>query len=304
MTRWFLVLCLIALLYHRTSPMAVPILEAMDRIINELVEKAMNQIDGFNIMPLIDSQSVQMQATKEESLRFVPPMNRASYAKELAKCAEPGPNVHALVEATNGRPVDRLVESYRLLRTTWIYRRDDLDGVSETFQSAEDSLGALEREGDCEDVSVVMLSVSRVLQIPGRIVICMGKTPLEPGHAYAEVLIASDHERALPLLEYLSAAWGLARLPYREDSHGIWVRFDFEISSTHYGGGIVAYYIWPDGSTTEPPCLEPSLRHHDNTYASLHSPGGTSLTPPKDSQFGRRAVATDPGGHRVEQSSK
>ncbi|HBJ36440.1 MAG TPA: hypothetical protein DDZ51_17160 [Planctomycetaceae bacterium] len=252
MARWLFILILIILLYQRTSPIAVPILEAMDQVIDELVDEAMKRINGFDTFPLIDNQSVRPRAIDEESLRFVPPLNRLSYAKELAKCAEPGPNVHALVEATNGRPVDRLVESYRLLRTTWTYRRDDLDGVSETFQRAEDSLGALEREGDCEDLSAVMLSVCRVLKIPARIVICKGKTPLEAGHAYAEALIASDHERASAMLEYLSTAWGLARLPYREDSQGIWVRFDFEIPSTHYDGGIVAYYIWPDGSTTEP----------------------------------------------------
>ena len=42
----------------------------------------------------------------------------------------------------------------------------------------------------------------------------------------------------------------------------------------------------------------------DTTYASLLSAGGTSVSPPKDSQWGRRAVVADPDGHRVELSAK
>jgi len=42
----------------------------------------------------------------------------------------------------------------------------------------------------------------------------------------------------------------------------------------------------------------------DATYASLMSAGGTSVAPPKDSQWGRRAVVADPDGHRVELTGK
>ena len=38
----------------------------------------------------------------------------------------------------------------------------------------------------------------------------------------------------------------------------------------------------------------------DATYVSLLTAGGTSMTPPKDSPWGRRAVVVDPDGHRIE----
>lgn len=38
----------------------------------------------------------------------------------------------------------------------------------------------------------------------------------------------------------------------------------------------------------------------DATYTALLAAGGTSVGPPKDSPWGRRAVVADPDGHRVE----
>jgi lactoylglutathione lyase len=38
----------------------------------------------------------------------------------------------------------------------------------------------------------------------------------------------------------------------------------------------------------------------DATYAAVLVAGGTSVSPPKDSPWGRRAVVADPEGHRVE----
>jgi catechol 2,3-dioxygenase-like lactoylglutathione lyase family enzyme len=42
----------------------------------------------------------------------------------------------------------------------------------------------------------------------------------------------------------------------------------------------------------------------DAAYTSLLTAGGTSVAPPKDSQWGRRAVVADPDGHRVELTAK
>jgi lactoylglutathione lyase len=38
----------------------------------------------------------------------------------------------------------------------------------------------------------------------------------------------------------------------------------------------------------------------DPAYAALVAAGGASVSPPKDSPWGRRAVVGDPDGHRVE----
>jgi predicted enzyme related to lactoylglutathione lyase len=42
----------------------------------------------------------------------------------------------------------------------------------------------------------------------------------------------------------------------------------------------------------------------DATYASLLAAGGTSVNPPKDSPWGRRAVVSDPDGHRIELTAR
>ena len=42
----------------------------------------------------------------------------------------------------------------------------------------------------------------------------------------------------------------------------------------------------------------------DATYASILRAGGTSVAPPKDSEWGRRAIVADPDGHRVELTAK
>lgn len=38
----------------------------------------------------------------------------------------------------------------------------------------------------------------------------------------------------------------------------------------------------------------------DDAYTALLAAGGQSVSPPKDSPWGRRAVVADPDGHRVE----
>lgn len=42
----------------------------------------------------------------------------------------------------------------------------------------------------------------------------------------------------------------------------------------------------------------------DAAYASLLAAGGSSIAPPKDSEWGRRAVVSDPDGHRVELTAR
>lgn len=42
----------------------------------------------------------------------------------------------------------------------------------------------------------------------------------------------------------------------------------------------------------------------DAIYASLLTAGGTSVVPPKTSPWGRRAVVSDPDGHRIELTAK
>jgi len=43
-----------------------------------------------------------------------------------------------------------------------------------------------------------------------------------------------------------------------------------------------------------------AVEHVDDVFARLVEAGGKSLSPPKPSPWGRRAVVCDPDGHRVE----
>jgi predicted enzyme related to lactoylglutathione lyase len=67
------------------------------------------------------------------------------------------------------------------------------------------------------------------------------------------------------------------------------------------GGGVFELYPSPpDGPSTLGTRIGFSVPSLDATVATINEHGGTVISPPKDSQWGRRAVVADPDGHRVE----
>jgi lactoylglutathione lyase len=66
------------------------------------------------------------------------------------------------------------------------------------------------------------------------------------------------------------------------------------------GGVFELYALSPDGATTVGTRVGFSVPSLDAAMAALNDFPGAVLSPPKDSQWGRRAVVADPDGHRVE----
>lgn len=252
MSRRIIVLILLLLLYNRSSPAVVPLLEAMDAFVSQAMQMFRNLEVLEHNTPPIDEQNEAVKL-EVQSPRFIPIRFNPIYSRQLAACAQPGDAVIAFTKELDGSPLERLTEAYRILRTGWAYRPDNIDGVAETFQSAEDSLTALNLAGDCEDFAAVMMSFCQVIgPFSSRIVIRDGKTPESSGHAYAEVLVADSMEKATSLMDQLATQWESAKVKYREDEAGIWVSLDFQPPTSHFEGGPISYYILPDGRISSP----------------------------------------------------
>ena len=67
------------------------------------------------------------------------------------------------------------------------------------------------------------------------------------------------------------------------------------------GGGVFELYpASPDGPSTLGTRIGFSVPSLDTTIAALSAYPSVVISPPKDSQWGRRAVISDPDGHRIE----
>ena len=67
------------------------------------------------------------------------------------------------------------------------------------------------------------------------------------------------------------------------------------------GGGVFELYpLSPDGPSTLGTRIGFSVPSIDSAVAALSDYPGTVISPPKDSEWGRRAVVADPDGHRIE----
>ena len=67
------------------------------------------------------------------------------------------------------------------------------------------------------------------------------------------------------------------------------------------GGGVFELYpLSPDGPSTLGTRIGFSVSSLDSAVAALSDYPGAVISPPKDSEWGRRAVVADPDGHRIE----
>jgi lactoylglutathione lyase len=67
------------------------------------------------------------------------------------------------------------------------------------------------------------------------------------------------------------------------------------------GGQVFELYpLGDDAASTSSTRIGFAVPDVDATYAAVLNAGGTSISPPKASPWGRRAVVADPEGHRVE----
>lgn len=89
-----------------------------------------------------------------------------------------------------------------------------------------------------------------------------------------------------------------------------------ELESHTHGSGPMHYAFEGNDHTFEIyPLLEDNLPTHstrigfavecvDETFANAVAAGAEAVSPPKDSKWGRRAIVTDPDGHKVELTSR
>lgn len=90
-------------------------------------------------------------------------------------------------------------------------------------------------------------------------------------------------------------------LSFIRHSHG---NGPIHLASESAGQFFEIYPLTEEGAPTDATRVGFAVQSVDDTYASLLTAGGISVTPPRDSQWGRRAVVADPDGHRVELSTK
>ena len=107
------------------------------------------------------------------------------------------------------------------------------------------------------------------------------------------VIRSSDLERSAAFYRAL----GLA---LKRHSHGKGpIHYAFEEN-----GHTFEVYPLADGAkSTESTRIGFSVPSVDETFGRLLAAGGTETARPRDSEWGRRAVVTDPDGHRVELTS-
>lgn len=102
--------------------------------------------------------------------------------------------------------------------------------------------------------------------------------------------------RDLDLAELFYCALGLS---FTRHAHG---KGPIHLTSETAGHVFEIYPLTEPSMTTSPTRVGFAVSSVDDVYAALLAAGGTSVSPPKDSEWGRRAIVEDPDGHRVELS--
>jgi lactoylglutathione lyase len=109
-------------------------------------------------------------------------------------------------------------------------------------------------------------------------------------HLNLVVLRSRDLDRAQAFYEALG-------LSFVRHAHG---KGPIHLASEASGQVFELYPLGDDAASTSSTRVGFAVPDVDATYAALVNAGGTSVSPPKDSPWGRRAVVADPDGHRVE----
>lgn len=104
------------------------------------------------------------------------------------------------------------------------------------------------------------------------------------------VLRSRDLERAHSFYSALG-------LSFTRHAHG---KGPVHLASESEGQVFEIYPLIGDAVPTSSTRIGFSVGSVDATFDRLLTSGGTAVTPPQDSPWGRRAVVTDPDGHRVE----
>lgn len=117
--------------------------------------------------------------------------------------------------------------------------------------------------------------------------------PLESAICNLIVLRSRDLERAAAFYQALG-------LELKRHAHGTG---PIHLTSELPGHVFEIYPLSDEALPTSSTRIGFAVPSVDEVYLALLEVGGQSVSPPKDSAWGRRAVVSDPDGHRVELSS-
>lgn len=93
--------------------------------------------------------------------------------------------------------------------------------------------------------------------------------------------------------------YGALGLQFVRHAHG---KGPVHLAADLHGQVFEIYPLTPEDAPTRSTRIGFSVPSVDKAYARLLAAGGESASAPKPSLWGRRAVVTDPDGHRVELS--
>ena len=100
-----------------------------------------------------------------------------------------------------------------------------------------------------------------------------------------------------PAMARAAAFYSRLGLQFAQHQHGSGP----EHFAAELGSGVFELYpLSPDGPSTLGTRIGFSVPSLDATVAALSDYPGAIISPPKDSEWGRRAVIADPDGHRIE----
>jgi lactoylglutathione lyase len=98
-------------------------------------------------------------------------------------------------------------------------------------------------------------------------------------------------------LERADKFYSALGLTLKRHSHGSGPE---HLASQHAGQVFEIYPLDKDGLSTTAARIGFSVPSVDDTYSALLAAGGKEVSAPKLSPWGRRAVVSDPDGHRIE----
>lgn len=102
-------------------------------------------------------------------------------------------------------------------------------------------------------------------------------------------------------LRQAEAFYGALGLHFVRHSHG---SGPLHLASEEKGQVFEIYPLGEEEAPTSSTRIGFAVPSVDDAYRSLLAAGGKSLSSPKDSPWGRRAVVVDPDGHRVELTAR
>ncbi len=163
-----------------------------------------------------------------------------------------GEEVFNITGKTSGYNIEDACDVFNYVNMNWQYRYDK---NAEFFFGASQTIDSGYR-GDCDDYSIVMSALLKNMGFNTRVVTAYNESY---GHAYPELYIGSDRDKARRILDYIAERYPYAETVWYservlEDGQGTqyWLNFDWSGSNgyrhpggVYFQGACIIYY--PNG---------------------------------------------------------